>query len=143
MKIGLDFHGVINVEPEFFAIETDLLIKAGHEIHIITGNEYNKKLRDYLKSHGIQWTHLFSMVTYHKEIGTKITYDAKGDPWMDDVLWNPTKADYCLREEIDFIIDDSDIYFKFFEERRKHEGLKTVYIHFRAFQLIRKLWIRR
>lgn len=42
MKIGLDFHGVIDADPEFFAVETELLIKAGHEVHIITGHEYTK-----------------------------------------------------------------------------------------------------
>jgi hypothetical protein len=137
MKVGLDFHGVIDADPEFFAVETELLIKAGHEIHIITGHEYTKDFSNHLKSLGIHWTHLFSMVSYHKEIGTKITYDAKGDPWMEDVLWNPTKADYCLREGIDLIIDDSHVYSRFFEERRRHEELKTAYLHFDTFQLIR------
>ena len=39
MKIGLDFHGVINTSPEFFGLISKLLLDAGHEVHIITGND--------------------------------------------------------------------------------------------------------
>lgn len=118
MKIGLDIHGVIDENPSFFKAICAALVKDGHEVHIITGPSLNN-VRKELSSLGfdinIHFTHLFSIVDYHIVIGTKITYDEKGNAWMDKYLWDRTKGDYCLEHKIDMHLDDSDAYAYFFK----------------------------
>jgi len=134
-KIGLDFHGVIDKEPELWSFLTENLIEKGYEIHIITGHENNEKFRAELKSLNIVWTHLFSIISYHKSIGTPVTYDKNGDPWIDEEIWNKSKAEYCKKENIDIIIDDSKIYEKYFN------NCSTFYISFEMFKQLMEMII--
>lgn len=53
MKIGLDFHGVINKLPLFFAEMNKLFIENGHEIHIITGKELTEEYIKEIKSYNV------------------------------------------------------------------------------------------
>jgi len=115
MKIGLDFHGVINAKPELFSILSHLLVENGHEVHVITGAELSEELKEQLEQFNIKYTHLFSVSSYHKSAGTKVWYDEKNTPWMDEDTWNNTKAWYCMQNKIDLHIDDSDTYSKFFK----------------------------
>lgn len=115
MKIGLDIHGVIDTEPELFSKLSNGCIKKGWQVHIITGQEDTKILRDTLKEYGIAYSHIFSIISYHKKLGTVITHDEKGNPWMDEDIWNRTKGGYCLKKGIDIHIDDSYTYGKYFE----------------------------
>lgn len=115
MKIGIDIHGVADEQKEFFAELTHLLVKGGHEVHIITGPRISETLSRETIELGLAWTHLFSITDYHIQQGTKMEFDANGDPHMDSYLWDRTKADYCLREGIDLMFDDSDAYNYFFK----------------------------
>lgn len=115
IKLGIDIHGVINEMPEFFASLTKALVDAGHEVHILTGPQHDEKLEAELKSYGISWTHIFSIVSYHQEKGTAIRYDKKGDAFLDDYAWDRAKGDYCIKHQIDLHLDDSDIYSYFFK----------------------------
>lgn len=115
MKIGLDFHGVIDTEPELFSKLSRACINKGWEVHILTGQEDTPELRKIIENYGIHFTHFFSITTFHKNIGTPITYDEKDNPWMDDFIWDKTKSDYCKGNNINFHIDDSDTYGKYFE----------------------------
>lgn len=124
LKIGLDYHGIVDKYPSTFSDLTQHIIKNSWEIHIITGHEDTPQFRKKLDDMGIHFTHIFSIVSYHQSIGTKIKYDEKGNPWIDQELWDRSKADYCEREKIDFIIDDSEIYGKYFE------NIKTIYLKF-------------
>lgn len=116
MKIGLDVHGVIDVAPETFAQLTQRLMSAGHEVHVITGRELCAELFDKLDTAGIRYIRVFSITSYHKSIGTYVTYK-DGDPTQPLIappLWDRTKADYCAREKIDIHIDDTEEYGKYF-----------------------------
>lgn len=117
MKIGIDIHGVVDTISAF-KIMAGLCVSAGHEVHIITGSPTDKAIDDLNKSgyiKGIHWTHLFSIMDYHKIHNTsEITYDDNGNGWMSDDLWNPTKADYCKRMSIDIHFDDSNRYGNYF-----------------------------
>ena len=124
LKIGLDFHGVIDKYPEKFSALTVKMINQGMEVHIITGHEDTSAFRKKLNEMGIFYTHLFSIVSYHKFIGTEMKYDKKGNPWISPEAWDRTKANYCEIEKIDLIIDDSDVYGKYFE------SIKTIYLKF-------------
>jgi hypothetical protein len=115
MKLGLDFHGVVDRYPKAFAEMTKALTNAGHEVHIITGHRDNRDLRESLSALNIHYTHIFSITSYHELNGTPVKYDEKGNPWMDTEIWNATKGWYCDSHGIDFHIDDSPDYGKYFK----------------------------
>ena len=121
MKLGLDLHGVCDKEPRTFSVLTELLVRSGHEVHILTGEEDTPLLRSKLKLLRIHYTHLFSISSYHKGLGTEMWKDKDNGPWMDHEIWNVTKAWYCNKNKIDLHIDDSEIY---------GEHFKTPYLFF-------------
>ena len=122
MRIGLDVHGVLDhpVHGPIFTIFSHDWIMAKHEVHIITGKEWEKTV-DKLKDIGVAYTHHFSIADYHKEIGTPMTYKDPENPFLDSYLWDRTKADYCRQMQIDIHFDDSPVYGQYFKG-------KTVYI---------------
>jgi len=86
MRIAIDVDGVITEAPAFFAVLTQALRDAGHEIHIVT--DFDEHFRDQrqreLREMGIEFDAL------------AITAD---------------KAGYCREHGIDFAIDDDPEYF--------------------------------
>ena len=114
IRLGIDVHGVADTFPDFFSKLSRELVCQGHEVHIITGAEHTRSLEHYLKNQlGLSWTHLFSVTTYHKQEGSEVTY-IDGNPYMDNRLWNRSKAEYCRINGIELHIDNSDIYGKYF-----------------------------
>ena len=114
-KLGLDIHGVIDADPAMFSQLAKRVLRSGGEVHIITGAQMTEELKDKLKNeYGMEWTSLFSIADYHKEIGTQITYEDKDNPWMSDELWDETKAEHCRALDIDLHIDDTERYGKYF-----------------------------
>jgi len=114
MKIGLDFHGVINKLPLFFSEISKLLKENGHEVHIITGKELTDKYLNEIYSYNISYTHIFSIITHCKNNGYNVNSTDTENPWIDMDLWNRTKAAYCLMNNIDLMIDDSKDYGEYF-----------------------------
>lgn len=127
IKVGIDIHGVIDSDPDLWAEFTRCIINSGNEVHIITGPPIEWVKPDLIKW-GIDYTHLFSIIDYHESIGTRIEWKDSKNPWMEPVLWNPTKADYCRREGISIHIDDSPTYAQYFDtpyaEYFKGDGCK-------------------
>ena len=116
MKIALDVHGVIDSAPNFFSELSRLFRKAGSEIHILTGSEIKPGgMEEELKSYGMEWDFLFSITDHHKSKGESIRYDENGQPWIDDLQWDKTKAEYCEREGIDICFDDTARYGEHFK----------------------------
>ena len=114
LKIGVDIHGVATDAREFFVELTKTLVDAGHQVHIITGPTLAVAEPE-IDQLGLRYTHIFSITDYHVQNGTVVTFDERGYPFMDDYIWDRTKADYCLREGIHLHIDDSDAYNYFFK----------------------------
>jgi hypothetical protein len=114
-RIGIDLHGVISDLPEFFSFFTDALINAGAEVHIITGgvSDEDKKL---LKDYNIKYTHFFSIIDYHREMGTPTSgkHPKYGFDMISDEEWDKTKGEYCRINQIDLHIDDTLIYNNYF-----------------------------
>lgn len=140
MKIGLDIHGVISDNPQFWVEFISAVQDTGIEIHILSGPTKSQILEE-LSGFGIGKydVRVFSIVDYHKEVGTPMKQDDKGQwhtvkqengVWVQDqYVWDKTKADYCLKHGIDLMIDDSDAYGYFFrtpyarffsKNKRKH-----------------------
>lgn len=116
-KIAIDIHGVIDRDPEFFQDLLSTLRDANWEVHILTGSHIANGIIEELDRLGIHkyehYTKLFSISDYHVKIETPM-WGTKENPWMDDAVWSRTKADYCVREGIDFCLDDTDRYIPFF-----------------------------
>ena len=125
IKLGLDVHGVIDEDPEFFSRLSEVTLEQGNEIYIITGREKTPDLVEEIRQkHKMWYTDILSITTFQKKLGTSITYldDRKSQPIMDPTIWNPTKAALCATAGIDIMIDDSLIYGKYFQD------IKTQYI---------------
>jgi len=115
MKLGLDIHGVINVNTRFFSLLANQALARGHEVHIITGSMLNSAKVEELRSFGMEWSHLFSIADYHRHLGTSMTFTDPNNPWIEETLWDKTKAKYCEEENIDFHIDDTLRYGEYFK----------------------------
>lgn len=113
-RLGLDYHGVISTFPEEFSAITQQLILSGHEVHILTGSLDTSEIRAKIAGLGIKYTHFFSIPSYHKVLGTKMWFKDPENPYLEALLWDKTKAEYCLRNKIDLHIDDSPEYGKYF-----------------------------
>ena len=121
-KIGLDIHGVIDTFPERFRHLSCALRSYGAEVHIVTGIKRSDIVDQLLKKAGIQFTHYFSIVEHLESVGTPIEW--RGDqPHTDPSFWNNAKRDYCEREGIDLMFDDSAIY------RDTFHDIPTTFLH--------------
>ena len=115
MRLGLDVHGVITEFPKFFSELSRIFIHEGHEIHIITGSQVNDILFKKLNVNEISYSKIFSISDYHISKGTAHWFSSENNPWLEEDIWNRSKADYCKNQNIGFHIDDSMKYGAFFE----------------------------
>lgn len=106
MKIGIDIHNCIDLYPDVFRVLAERLIADNHEIHIITGQEWEKVYHK-VDKYQVPYTHRFSIVDYHKSIGTKMWQDKKGTWWCDEKIWVRSKGNYICREGITVHFDDT------------------------------------
>ncbi|OVE71675.1 hypothetical protein BVX93_02295 [bacterium B13(2017)] len=114
MKIGIDFHGVIDEYPRIFSKLTKKWYNKGFEIHIITGKEWSD-VEPKLKKYNISFTHHYSIVDYHKQMHTNMKKKRSGW-WMDEEIWNKSKGIYCKRKKVTLHFDNDLIYAKWFPE---------------------------
>ena len=113
MKVGLDYHGVIDQHFEFFSTISDLLVHAGHEVHIITG----LSLLDFVDTPAFRmhYNEIYSITDYLLNSGLKYRMDEHGRPIFAKKYWDKAKADYCKKNKIDIMIDDTKRYAKHFK----------------------------
>ena len=112
LKVGLDYHGVINDNPLYFKKFCAELLERGHEVHILSGGP-KEKIVWQLQKEGIQYSYVFTIFDYYNAQGL-VCQLPDGDWHVDEELWNKTKAEYCRVNEIDIQIDDSLIYGRYF-----------------------------
>lgn len=124
LRVGLDIHGVLDKYPEIFSKISASLIDSGHEVYIITGQKDTVELRKKLNRLDIHWNKIFSITDYNQERGVKVKYDKHGNPWMDQRIWNSTKARICKENNVDIHYDDSKVYGKWFKKLK----VKTLYL---------------
>jgi len=114
LKIGLDIHGVIDKYPDLFYKLTDKWSLEGHEIHIVTGQEW-LIAREQIGKHAITYKHHFSMVDYHRNIGTHMyRRDDVDGWWMDREVWIESKGMYAGINGLDIHFDDQLEYAPYF-----------------------------
>lgn len=120
LKIGLDFHGVIDSNPTFFSSLSNMIVKDGGEVHIITGGSWSDSFEEQLSNFGIAWTHKFSVYDHLVDIDTPTVGeyqfpDGEVQKRFVDGHWDRVKADYCKENKISLHFDDTLIYNDFFE----------------------------
>ncbi len=117
MKIGLDIHGVLDTNTVFKEMAA-LFVAAGHEVHIITGAQFNDMVKKKFKKMGIEegvhYTHFFSVAGHLLKKNADVRWEDPENPWFDDKSWNTAKSDYCREKGIDIHFDDTEIYSKYF-----------------------------
>ena len=114
MKIGLDIHGCIDAYPVTFCRLSDIWVTQGHDVYIITGQEWQSSKPTVDKA-GIRYTHHFSIIDHHKEIGTPMyTRSDRDGWWMDGEKWMRSKGEYAKEVGIDIHFDDCIEYAKYF-----------------------------
>jgi len=116
LKLGFDFHGVINADPEAYKVLFDELLALGVEIHIVTGAKFGD-LKDYLEKYKIRYTRFYSITDQLLELQVPYLTDSNGRPGFSEEVWNISKAIYCARQGIYEMYDDSEIYGKYFKTR--------------------------
>lgn len=113
LKIGMDFHGVINQNPLYFKELACELIRRGHEVHIITGGPC-ETITQTLEKMKFCYTQSFAILDHYEGLGM-VEYAGDGGFHIDDKLWDTAKAKYCKAWNIDLHIDDSLVYLQYFE----------------------------
>ena len=119
IKLGIDIHGVIDQNPIFATLAQTGLF----EVHIVTG--IKEELDDVVDFPYDKW---FSIHQECLDRGIDVKYDDKDRPLVDPAIWDKMKAEYCAREGIDIMIDDSPSYGQYFE------GLSTAYLRYENTQ---------
>lgn len=113
LKIGIDYHGVINKNPSFFKTFNQLILSKGHEIIVVSGGR-SEDVKKYLKEHQIPYTSVWSLVDYFVS-KRLITFYEDGSFFVPNEIWNRAKAKYCMEKKIDVHIDDSSVYGSYFQ----------------------------
>ena len=111
-KIGIDFHGVISSEPEMFKIFCKEIRRCGVKVFIISGGP-EKEIVKYLHQHHVEYDNVWAILDYYDEKG-HVSYFDDGSFQVPTEMWNRAKAEYCAKEDIEFHIDDSSVYGKYF-----------------------------
>ena len=122
LKVGIDFHGVIDTFPDEFKRLAYALVKDGAEVHVVTGPQKDEEMEDALMRAGIRYTHYFSIVDHLIENGVLVEW-VGGQPFANRDQWDKAKAEYCEAQGIDFMIDDSPVY------RETFHQIGTTYLH--------------
>ena len=123
LKIGLDFHGVINKRPEFFSEFCNLALQRGYEIHVITGGPL-EVVKEMLNKWHVRYSHIFAILDYYESVGN-VSYFENGEIKVPVQLWDTAKAEYCMRHGINMHIDDSSQYVKWFSTPYCHYDVES------------------
>jgi hypothetical protein len=110
LKIGIDFHGVLN---KYYSFIKSFI--RNHEIQIITGSMH-KSIKDELNQY-YYFNKFFSVSDYLISQNAKVTFKDENNPYFDLNLWNRQKGEYCKREGIDIHFDDSIEYAEYFDPK--------------------------
>lgn len=116
MQIGIDIHNVIDLYPFLFRDLSEKWSEAGHKIHIITGQDWDKA-ESIVKKLGIVYHHYYSIVDYHRELRTPMyTRSDKEGWWMDKNIWTQSKGEYAKSVDLDLHFDDYIGFAKYFPD---------------------------
>ena len=108
LNIGLDYHGVIDQNIQYFASFCCEATTRGHHIYIITGGPMIK-IKSILRQNNIAYDFIFAVSDYYQALGLAEQGD-DGSLEVPPKLWNIAKGEFCRRSHINIHIDDSPEY---------------------------------
>lgn len=111
-KIGLDFHGVISAQPQEFATFCREIRQRGVHVYVISGGPKDAVV-SFLERYNIEYDEVWAILDYCQEQGIDVAYDGK-EFYIPTEIWDNAKALYCAKEGIQFHIDDSNVYGRYF-----------------------------
>jgi len=117
LKLGLDFHDVIDKAPAMFVDLAKKVRCRGGEVHVLTGSPDDAALdRDLRSFNGGKrwWDYIFSITDHLLAKGIPYTIDARGGKVFAESYWDSAKAEYCENEGITVHIDDSETFLSCF-----------------------------
>jgi len=115
IKVGLDLHGTIDHCPELFASLSNLIIKNGGEVHVVTGSRESDEIHEELKGYGIAYTDFFSITDQLLSEDLEHSINEDGTYSFDSNKWDEVKGAYASLVGLDFHIDDTAKYGDYFK----------------------------
>ena len=97
LKIGLDYHGVIDKNIDYFALFCRKAKQRGHCIFIITGGP-KVLVEQNLNINNIPYDMCFAISDYYLAMGRVIWKN--GNLIIPEKLWNTAKADFCRNRQL-------------------------------------------
>jgi len=120
MKVAVDVHGVMDASPEEFQPLLEQAISTGlYKIYVISGPpklQVKKELDALGYEEGKHYHFLFTIVDHLLEYNVKMWKGDKGTWWASDVDWWSAKAAICKEHDIDFLIDNTELYNNYFKD---------------------------
>ena len=110
IKVGLDLHGVITDDPDFFRKKMEYLMdKNGYEVWVISGPpDYQVKAE--LETLGIfegeHFTGIVGVVDHLIDEGHEYRLDEAGNYWFDEETWWKSKSEICTKHNISYLLDN-------------------------------------
>jgi len=117
--IGVDVHGTIDANPEFFEPYLRLMTKMGHILFIISGppkDQIVEELEQLEIMQGVHYSTIISVVDYLRNCGEKMWQDEKQTWWCKDEVWWASKARICAEFGLTHMIDDKIEYLPEFKK---------------------------
>lgn len=104
MKIAIDIDNTITANPTFFRLFIENQLKAGNEVHVLTGSVANAEADMSSPPDRVEQLARLGITTYTRlvQITRKMQHPDIGIG----------KGAYCRDNEIDMIIEDDDLYVK-------------------------------
>lgn len=128
MRIGIDFHGVLDDETEGWVTFCWLAKESEHEVYLISGPSVDGITRR-LESIGVDpemFTGIYSVVDHLKAKGSPMWEKPVGSGhwWADDKAWWSAKGEIAEMLSLDLMIDDSAQYGEFMPTSTKFMLMK-------------------
>jgi len=117
MKIGIDFHGVITDDSDFWLERLKEWDSFGHDIHLMTGARWQTFIDECCTlGYKVPYTTFFSISDFIlKHYPDKVNIDNPDHPHIEDKkLWDRAKAEYARYHNLDLVIEDTESYIKYF-----------------------------
>ena len=120
--IGIDLHGTIDKDPDYFRSFLKKCLNLNIIVYIISGPpifQIKKELdilEFYINKH---YNKIISVVDFLKTHDVKMWQDEKGNWWTDENIWWSSKAHICRTFNVDIMIDDKKEYKKYFNQWMK------------------------
>lgn len=118
LKIGLDYHGLIDINAIYFSNFCSEAKLRGHLVYIITGGP-KVLVENLLFQNNIEHDFVYAISDYYQALGI-VEQTPNGNICIPTSLWNRAKAKFCRENDISIHIDDDKQYLQWFSTLYAH-----------------------